>query len=118
MSHPFAPRLFIFFTVLAAACVLALPGGAAAQQVDPFGNCCVARVNMTDYNTWSVTCGSCSENPGRYSVTQSDPATLVFTGPGGVSAGSPYDAAVAICRCPSQDARRAREKRMRTYDGN
>lgn len=102
--------------VVLGACILARPG-AAGQQVDPFGNCCIARVVMRDYNTWTVTCGSCSTNPGQYALTQPDPEKLVFVGPGGVTAGSPYEAAQAICNCPSQDARRAWEKGMRTFDG-
>jgi hypothetical protein len=100
-----------------AVCAFARPSS-AQQQVDPFGDCCVARVVMNGYNAWTVTCGSCAANPGQYALSQPDPAKLVYIGPGGVTAESPYDAAVAICQCPSQDARRAREKRMRTYDGN
>jgi hypothetical protein len=105
-------------TVAAAFAVCLWSPPAAAQQVDPFGDCCVARVVMNGYNAWTVTCGSCAANPGQYPLTQPDPAKLVYVGPGGVSADSPYDAAQAVCQCPSQDVRRERETRMRTYEGN
>lgn len=94
------------------------PAALAQQPVDPYGNCCVASVVMTSYNAWTVTCGSCAANPGQYVLHQPDPDKLVFVGPDGTKGGSPYDAAMAICRCPSQDARRAREKQMRTFEGN
>jgi len=117
MLHPVPLRSLRFFT--AALCALAFwPGALWAEQVDPYGDCCVARVAMTDYNAWTATCGTCSANPGSYAISQPDPAKLVFVGPGGVTADSPYDTAVAICHCPSQESRRAREKQMRTYDGN
>jgi len=117
MPMPFQVRL---------ACLLPLAGlalalfvaPAPAQQVDPYGDCCVAQVTMTGVSTWDVTCGSCASNPGVYTISQPDPEKLVFTGPGGVTAESRYDAAAAVCQCPSQDARRAWEKKMRTYDGN
>lgn len=96
-----------------------VPGiGRAAEAVDPFGDCCVAKVTMAGPNAWQVVCGSCATNPGTYTVRQPDPEKLVFVGPGGVSASSRYRAARDICRCPSQKARQAREKFMRTFDGN
>ncbi|WP_428565515.1 MAG: hypothetical protein ACP59X_04540 [Solidesulfovibrio sp. DCME] len=104
--------------LFAAVAVSLGPRPGLAQQVDPYGNCCIAQVAMSAFNTWTINCGSCSANPGQYTLTQPDPAKLVYVGPGGVSADSPYDAALAVCQCPSQDARRAREKRMRTFDGN
>lgn len=110
-------RIHLAIAVAAAAACL-WPSPAPAQQVDPYGDCCVARVAMNAYNAWTVTCGSCAANPGQYPLSQPDPAKLVYIGPGGVSADSPYDAARAVCQCPSQDARREREKRMRTYEGN
>ena len=100
-----------------AALFLAPAAGRTAETVDPFGDCCVAKVTMTGPNAWQVTCGACAVNPGTYAVRQPDPNTLVFVGPNGVSAASRYEAAQAICRCPSQKARQAREKSMRTFDG-
>jgi hypothetical protein len=118
MLEPVRLRLATLFAAIALA-VCACPRPASAQQqVDPFGDCCIASVVMTAYNAWTIHCGSCSANPGQYPLTQPDPAKLVYVGPGGVSANSPYDAALAVCKCPSQDARRAREKQMRTFDGN
>jgi alginate O-acetyltransferase complex protein AlgF len=74
-------------------------------------------VIMTTFNTWTVTCGGCAANPGTYTISQPDPEKLVFVGPGGVSSGSRYEAARAICKCPSESSRRAREEQMRTFDG-
>ncbi|MEL7640098.1 MAG: hypothetical protein AAGU21_10700 [Solidesulfovibrio sp.] len=117
MPKPVRLRPVLLFA--AAAVALCLGGRPApAQQIDPYGDCCVARVAMSGYNTWTITCGSCAANPGQYALSQPDPAKLVYVGPGGVSADSPYDAAAAVCQCPSQDTRRAREKRMRTFEGN
>ncbi|MFU2208263.1 hypothetical protein [Solidesulfovibrio sp. C21] len=121
MLHPLlSPRRVLFAAILCTLAFFAAPSSAPAQQVNPYGNCCVAQVTMDNdsANTWTVICGSCATNPGRYTVTQPDPAKLIFLGPNGVSAGSPYDAAVAICRCPSQNTRRAWEKKMRTFEGN
>ena len=53
-----------------------------------------------------------------YVISQPDPEKLLFTGPGGITADSRYDAAYAVCNCPSQAPRRAFEKEMRTFDGN
>lgn len=115
MSKPFHVRL----ACLAALAGLALaPAPAPAQQVDPYGDCCVSQVTMTGVAAWQVVCGSCASNPGVYAITQPDPEKLVFVGPGGIKADSRYDAAAAVCQCPSQDARRAWEKKMRTFDGN
>lgn len=117
MSMPFHVRLACLLPLVGLALALfAVP--APAQQVDPYGDCCVAQVTMTGVSTWDVTCGSCASNPGVYTISQPDPERLVFIGPGGVRAESRYDAAAAVCQCPSQDARRAWEKKMRTYDGN
>ena len=119
MFHSRASRRSGWLALVAVVLVVAAPA-LAQQQVNPFGNCCVAGVSMTNDsdNAWTATCGSCSENPGNYTIVQPDPLNLVFRGPNGVTAQSPYEAAMAICRCPSQDARRAWEKSMRTYDGN
>lgn len=116
--HPLWPCRARLFVIAVAVLVFGWSGPAVSGTVDPYGDCCVAGVVMTGFDTWAVTCGSCSANPGRYVVTQPDPARLVYTGPGGVSAASPHDAAAAVCQCPSQDARLAREKKMRTFDGN
>lgn len=103
---------------LSLAAVVLCPALAAAQsQDDPYGDCCVAKVSMTAFDTWQVTCGSCATNPGRYTISQPDPEKLEFVGPGGVAAQSRYDAAAAICTCPSQKARRDREASMRRFDG-
>lgn len=99
------------------AAVLLFPSVGPAQPDDPYGDCCVARVTMVAFNAWQATCGSCAVNPGTYPVNQPDPEKLVFVGPGGVSAPSRYEAAAAICQCPSQKARQVREKNMRTFDG-
>lgn len=117
MPQPFYRRYVRLFPVLALA-VLAAAWPATAQMADPYGDCCVAQVDISGVSTWNVTCGPCASNPGVYSIAQPDPEKLVFTGPGGVVAESRYDAAAAVCQCPSQDARRAFEKKMRTYDGN
>ena len=71
-----------------------------AGQADPYGDCCVAEVTMTSFNTWQAKCGACAANPGTYAISQPDPAKLVFVGPGNVTAGSRYEAAAAICREP------------------
>jgi hypothetical protein len=114
---PIRSKQIVWLAALTA--LFLFPAAAAkAQQVDPYGDCCVARVVMTGVTTWAVTCGSCAANPGIYAISQPDPEKLRFVGPGGVSADSRYDAAQAICSCPSQDARRAWEKKMRTFDGN
>uniref|UniRef100_I2PYZ3 Uncharacterized protein n=1 Tax=Desulfovibrio sp. U5L TaxID=596152 RepID=I2PYZ3_9BACT len=120
MPHPLRLRSARFWTVLGCALALWPACGLAAQaqqSIDPFGTCCVAKVAITGYNTWAATCGDCSSNPGTYPISQPDPDKLVFVGPGGVSADSPFDAATAVCKCPSEDALRASEKRMRTFDG-
>ncbi|MFP5259639.1 MAG: hypothetical protein ACLGQH_11520 [Acidobacteriota bacterium] len=114
---PFQVRLACLLPLAGLALAL-LAAPASAQPVDPYGDCCVAQVTMTGVSTWDVTCGTCASNPGVYTISQPDPEKLIFTGPGGVRAESRYDAAAAVCQCPSQDARRAREKKMRTYDGN
>lgn len=114
MSHRVAVLCSRLLFLLAL--VFLLPTAAPAAD-DPYGDCCVAKVTMTGFNAWNVTCGSCAANPGTYAISQPDPAVLVFVGPGGVSAGSRYEAAAAICRCPSQKARQDREKSMRTFDG-
>ena len=119
MLQPFhrrSIRLFFILALFLAVSAAARP--ATAQMADPYGDCCVAQVDMTGVSTWNVTCGSCAANPGVYPIAQPDPEKLVFTGPGGVAAGSRYDAAAAVCQCPSQDGRRTFEKKMRTYDGN
>jgi hypothetical protein len=119
MPYSHAVRL-----VAVLALILCLPGPACSDsgvrtgKVDPYGDCCVAKVVMTGVSTWNVTCGFCAANPGVYTISQPDPEKLVFTGPGGITADSRYDAAAAVCQCPSQDARRAFEKKMRTFDGN
>lgn len=118
MRHPLSLRSLRCWAAACLALTLWPTATPAAEAVDPFGTCCVAKVVMNDYKTWTATCGSCAANPGEYAITQPDPDKLVFTGPGGVSADSPFDAAVAVCNCPSQDALRAREKKMRTFDGN
>ena len=119
MSHPGLPRCGKCFAAAVLAVLVFFPAPSrAAGSVDPYGDCCVAQVTMTGVATWNVTCGPCATNPGVYPISQPDPEKLVFTGPGGVSAASRYDAARAVCNCPSQDARRAREKQMRTFDGN
>ena len=115
MLKPFHVRLACLVSLVGLA-LAAAP--APAQQVDPYGGCCVAQVTMTGVTTWNVTCGSCASNPGVYVISQPDPQLLVFVGPGGIKADSRYDAAAAVCQCPSQDAQRAWEKKMRTYDGN
>ena len=117
MPMPFHVRLACLLPLAGLALAL-FTAPAPAQQVDPYGDCCVAQVTMTGVSTWDVTCGSCASNPGVYTISQPDPEKLIFIGPGGVRAESRYDAAAAVCRCPSQDARRAWEKKMRTYDGN
>ena len=91
--------------------------GLTTGKVDPYGDCCVAKVAMTGVSTWNVTCGACATNPGVYAISQPDPEKLRFIGPGGVVAESRYDAAYAVCNCPSQAPRRALEKKMRTFDG-
>lgn len=117
MLHPVLPRCKRLYWT-AAFLVLALsPASAPAQQPDPFGDCCVAQVVMTGVTTWAVTCGSCATNSGTYVISQPDPEKLVFLGPGGISADSRYDAAQATCNCPAEKARRAREKKMRTFEG-
>ena len=117
MSHPaFAPFARRLPLLLLAALILC-PAAGPAQPDDPYGDCCVAKVSMTAFDTWQVTCGSCATNPGTYVVSQPDPEKLVFVGPGGVSAPSRYDAATAICKCPTQKARRDREQSMRRFDG-
>jgi len=118
MAYPLAAFRLRLFVPASLAILFLFPAiGAAASTGDPFGDCCVAKVTMTDFNAWNVTCGSCAANPGTYPLTQPDPEKLVFVGPGGVSAASRYEAARAICRCPSQKARQEREKSMRTFDG-
>lgn len=114
-AAPSFPARLGFGLVLAG--LLLLPQAARAQQADPYGDCCVAQVTMTAFNTWEITCGSCATNPGTYVLRQPDPAKLVFVGPGGETAESRYEAALAVCRCPAQDTRRATEKKMRTFDG-
>jgi hypothetical protein len=104
--------------VLTVTLCLLFPALVRAQQADPYGDCCVSQVTMTGFNAWQVVCGSCATNPGTYALRQPDPEKLVFVGPGGETANSRYEAAVAICRCPSQQARKAREKTMRQFDGN
>lgn len=102
---------------LALTALLLFPPSARAQSVDPYGDCCVSQVTMTSFDTWEITCGRCAANPGTYVLRQPDPAKLRYVGPGGEAAESRYEAALAVCRCPSQDARRATEKKMRTFDG-
>lgn len=111
-------RAPMFAASLALVALLAFPLAARAQSVDPYGDCCVAKVTMTSFDTWQVTCGACATNSGTYVLRQPDPAKLRFVGPDGVSAESRYDAARRICRCPALDSRRANEKKMRTFDGN
>ena len=119
MPHPILLRCKRFCWTAAFLALAFHPSASPAQQqVDPYGNCCVASVVMTGFSAWTATCGSCATNPGTYAITQPDPEKLVFLGPGGISAGSRYEAAQAICNCPSQTARRAWEKRMRTFGGN
>lgn len=119
MSHPVLSRRHrllpggILFAVLCLA-----PASVPAQQPDPFGDCCVSRVTMTGFAAWAVTCGPCATNPGTYVISQPDPEKPAFVGPGGVVADSRYEAARAACVCPALDARRAFERRMRTFDGN
>jgi hypothetical protein len=115
---PCSRRFFCFLAVPALVLTVLAAAPASAQSVDPYGDCCVATVVMTGVSTWNVTCGACAANPGVYVISQPDPEKLVFVGPGGITADSRYDAAAAVCQCPSQDARRAFEKKMRTYDGN
>lgn len=91
-----------------------VPATSRAASPNPYGDCCVAQVTTQTFNTWTAVCGACATNPGTYTITQPDPARLVFTGPGGVSAASPYEAAQALCRCPSQQQRRNFEKQLRT----
>ena len=117
MSKPIFVRLACLAPLAGLALALAA-APASAQQPDPYGDCCVSQVTMTGVSTWNVTCGSCASNPGVYVISQPDPQRLVFVGPGGIKADSRYDAAAAVCQCPSQDAQRAWEKKMRTYDGN
>jgi alginate O-acetyltransferase complex protein AlgF len=117
MFHPVLPRRKRFLWLAALMALTLIPAAAPAQQVDPYGDCCVSTVVMTAFNTWTVTCGSCATNPGTYVISQPDPQKLTFVGPGGISAGSRYEAARAVCKCPSQDQRRAREEKMRTFDG-
>ncbi len=119
MSHSVRSRFGRRLSAVAFLAVLtALPALCpAAETVDPYGNCCVAKVTMADVAAWDVVCGSCAANPGVYRITQPDPEKLVFTGPGGVSAASRYEAAQAVCKCPSQTKRRAWEKQMRSFDG-
>lgn len=100
-----------------AALLAASPPPVLAQADNPYGDCCVSEVSMTGFNAWQVTCGACATNPGTYPITQPDPEKDVFVGPDGLSARSRYDAATAICQCPSQQARRDRERSMRRFDG-
>lgn len=118
MPKPRHRRCIRFLSVPALILSVLAVGPALAQSVDPYGDCCVAKVVMTGVSTWDVTCGSCAANPGVYAISQPDPEKLAFIGPGGIMADSRYDAAAAVCQCPSQDSRRAFEKKMRTYDGN
>jgi alginate O-acetyltransferase complex protein AlgF len=118
MPYPATARRARVWPGLVLAALLVLPAAARAQQIDPYGDCCVAQVTMTEFNAWQVICGSCAANPGTYTLRQPDPEKLVFVGPGGETAPSRYEAAAAICRCPSQKARQANEKKMRTFDGN
>jgi hypothetical protein len=118
MPQPAAKRFARALPCLVLAAVLLFPAVSPAQQNDPYGDCCVAQVTMTAFNAWQVTCGACAANPGSYALRQPDPEKLVFVGPNGESAPSRYEAAAAICRCPSQKARQEREKHMRTFDGN
>lgn len=94
-----------------------LPGRMPDSSDDPFGDCCVASVRMRTFNTWTVTCGSCAKNPGTYVITQPDPAVARYLDANGQPADSRYDAAAASCQCPSLDARRAWEHKMRTFGG-
>lgn len=110
----FARRL-TGLTILLSLLVLAT---ARAQSTDPYGDCCVSQVTMTSFDTWEVVCGSCANNPGTYALRQPDPEKLVFVGPNGETAGSRYEAAAAVCRCPSQQVRKNREKTLRTFEGN
>ena len=118
MPMPCSRRFFCFLAVPALVLTVLAAAPAPAQSVDPYRDCFVATVDMTGVSTWNVTCGACAANPGGYVISQPDPEKLVFVGPGGITADSRYDAAAAVCQCPSQDARRAFEKKMRTYDGN
>jgi len=103
--------------VLLLACLALLPSVGRAQADNPYGDCCVSNVTMSGVTTWQVTCGTCATNPGTFTISQPDPEKLVFTGPGGVSANSRYEAAQAICQCPSEKARREREASMRRFGG-
>jgi len=117
MSHPVPFRRKHYFWMILVGFAILAPVKAQADQDNPVGNCCVARVTMTGENAWNVTCGSCASNPGVYAITQPDPEKLTFVGPGGVTAPSRYEAAQAICQCPSQKARHSWEQRMRSFDG-
>lgn len=116
MSHRVLALRFRVLPLFGLALLFLLPQAALAGD-DPFGDCCVAKVAMTGFNAWNVTCGPCATNPGTYAITQPDPEKLVFVGPGGVSAPSRYEAAAAVCHCPSEKNRQDREKTMRTFDG-
>ena len=119
MPHRHVFRLVaVLCLCLGLAAAAGADSGVKTGKVDPYGDCCVAQVQMTGVSTWNVTCGNCATNPGVYVISQPDPEKLVFTGPGGITADSRYDAAYAVCNCPSQAPRRAFEKEMRTFDGN
>lgn len=114
-----APRVLLcrLLPALVLASLCLFPTAGRAQKDNPYGDCCVSAVTMTGVSTWQVTCGTCASNPGTYAISQPDPEKLVFVGPGGVSASSRFEAAQAICQCPSEKARREREASMRRFDG-
>ncbi|MFZ5811196.1 MAG: hypothetical protein ACOY4F_04060 [Thermodesulfobacteriota bacterium] len=91
--------------------------GRMPDSDDPFGDCCVASIRMQTFNSWVVTCGNCAKNPGTYIITQPDPAVATYLDAKGNPADTRYDAAAATCQCPSLDARRAWELKMRTFGG-
>ncbi len=109
-----AITLFVAALLMLAACA-ALAQNAA---IDPFGDCCVAKVVMKTFDSWDATCGTCAENGGVYRIMQPDPEKNVYVDAKGQTGDSPYDLARKLCICPSLDRERALRRSLRLYHGN
>ena len=112
MSHQVLPyRVLVPLLTLAVLVLGSVPGRAGTPN--PYGDCCVSQVTPATFNTWTAVCGQCATNPGTFTITQPDPASLTYTGPNGVTAASPADVARKVCQCPAEKKRRDFEKTMR-----